>query len=191
MYNNIFGDVMENEKKLQTRKSPRLKDFDYGKAGAYFITICTEHRKNILSSIPTLSSVGEGSPLPQDPCIPKLSYCGKITEKWITEISNKYADITVDCYVIMPNHVHLLLGLISDDGRGDPSPTVETVVGWLKYQVTREINKTRNTVGERVFQRSFHDHIVRSKDDYNEIRKYIHENPLHWQFDRLFSEDIL
>lgn len=107
------------------------------------------------------------------------------------EISNKYEEITVDCYVIMPNHIHLLLTVMPNDGRGDPSPTVETVVGWLKYHITEEINKTRNIIGERVFQRSFYDHVVRNRDDYNEILKYIRENPLRWQYDKLFSEDIL
>ena len=168
-----------------------MKGYDYSTTGAYFITICTQNRKNILSSIPTLSSVGEGLPLPQDSHISQLSQWGRITEKWIMEISNKYEEITVDCYVIMPNHIHLLLTVMPNDGRGDPSPTVETVVGWLKYHITEEINKTRNIIGERVFQRSFYDHVVRNRDDYNEILKYIRENPLRWQYDKLFSEDIL
>ena len=167
---------MENE--LPKRKPTRLRKFDYNSAGAYFITICTQNRKNILSAI-----VGEGSPLPQ------LSRYGEIVDKWIKKILEKYQEISVDCYVIMPNHIHLLLSVVKDDGRGDPSPTVDAAMGWLKYQVTKEINKMRGTEGEKLFQRSFYDHIVRNPDDYQEICKYIYENPLRWHFDKLYAEE--
>ena len=124
------------EKQLPKRKSPRLKSFDYSTTGAYFITICTQNRKNILSTI-----VGEGSPLP------KLSHYGEIANLWIQKLPEKYHEISVDCYVIMPNHIHLLLSVMKDDGRGDPSPTVDTAMGWLKYQITKEINILRGTPG--------------------------------------------
>lgn len=163
---------------MAKRKSPRLKEFDYSTEGAYFLTICIQHRKNILSSI-----VGEGSPLP------KLSQCGKIVEALIEKISEKYEDISVDSYVIMPNHIHLLLSVLKKDGRGDPSPTVDSVVAWLKYHATKEINKTQGTIGQKIFQRSFHDHIVRNRYDYEEIYKYIHENPIRWQYDKLYLEE--
>ena len=170
--------VIKMEKELPKRKSTRLKHFDYSKNGAYFITICTQGRKNILSAI-----VGEGSPLPQ------LSKYGEIMDAWIRKLPNQYPHISVDHYVIMPNHVHLLLSVVKDDGRGDPSPTVDTAMGWLKYQITKEINKVRNTKGEKIFQRSFHDHIVRNYDDYCEIRKYIHDNPIRWKYDKLYIDD--
>lgn len=64
-----------------------------------------------------------------------------------------------------------------------------SVVGWLKYQAAKEINVMRNTLGERVFQRSFYDHIVRNRDDYNEIYKYICDNPIRWQYDKLYFEE--
>lgn len=99
----------------------------------------------------------------------------------------------------MPNHIHVLLSLfktVDSNGRGDPSPTTETdsstsvsaVVGWLKYHATKEINSIRNAPGEKVFQRSFYDHVVRNRDDYNEIYKYICENPIRWQYDKLYSD---
>ena len=168
---------MDKEKELPQRKPTRLKNFDYSTNGAYFLTICTQKRKNILSTI-----VGEGSPLP------KLSPYGKIVDFWIRELPKKYPEISVDCYVIMPNHIHLLLSIFRDDGRGDPSPTVDAAMGWLKYQATKEINKLHST-GEKIFQRSFYDHIVRNYDDYCEIQKYILENPIQWHLDRLFAEE--
>ena len=166
------------ETQLPKRKSPRLKSFDYSTTGAYFITICTQNRKNILSTI-----VGEGSPLP------KLSHYGEIADLWIQKLPEKYHEISVDCYVIMPNHIHLLLSVMKDDGRGNPSPTVDTAMGWLKYQITKEINKLRGTPGEKLLQRSFFDHIIRNQDDYYEIYKYIYENPMRWKLDRFYAEE--
>lgn len=165
---------------FKERKSPRLKEFDYSKDGAYFLTICVQNRKNILSSI-----VGEGSPLP------KLSKYGAVVDALINKIPEKYDGISVVSYVIMPNHIHLLLLSLKESGRGDPSPTVDAAMGWLKYHATKEINALRGTTGCKVFQRSFHDHIVRNRDDYEEICRYIYENPIRWQFDKFYSEEEL
>lgn len=165
---------MDNE--LPIRKPTRLKNFDYGKQRIYFITICTQYRKCILSSI-----VGEGSPLPQ------LSLYGKIVDEWIQRIPEKYVGTFVSHYVIMPNHIHLLLS-VSDGGRGDPSPTTDKIIGWFKYQATKEINKIRKAEQEKVFQRSFYAHIVRNREDYLEIAKYIADNPKRWHLDKLYSE---
>ena len=169
---------------LAKRKSPRLKEYDYSECGAYFITICTEKRRKILSKIADidLETVGEGFPLPQ------LTQYGEVVNKWIKLISEKYPNVAVDYYVIMPNHIHLLLSVIKEDGREDPSPTVGTVIGWLNYNATKEINQLRKVTNEKIFQRSFYDHIVRNKMAYEEILKYIYENPLKWQFDELYCE---
>ena len=162
---------------LPKRKPTRLKDFDYSTNGAYFITICTEKRVNILSQI-----VGEGLPLPQ------LSDFGSVADRWINKIPEKYNEVTLDNYVIMPNHIHLLLSVSGKDGRGDPSPTMQEVVGWLKYQITKEINSIRSQTGTKIFQRSFFDHIIRNDTDYTEIYNYICENPLRWNVDKLYNE---
>ena len=182
--------------KLPERKPTRLHNYDYSAPGAYFITVCTYNRNSIFSYI-SKPSVGEGSPLPLKRApgtsailpAPRLSRCGKIVDSVINTISEKYKNVSVKRYVIMPNHIHLLLSIV-DGGRGDPSPTVsvDRIVGWLKYQATKEINAARQTPGERVFQRSFYDHIVRNRDDYDEILKYIAENPLRWKFDRFYTE---
>ena len=181
---------MNFEKELPNRKGTRLKNYDYSTTGAYFVTICTHNRNNILSTI----AVGEGFPLPHESTSLQLSLYGMVVEKWIRELPNKYQNISVDCYVIMPNHIHMLLIVSSNiengGGRGDPSPTaITTAIGWMKYQITKEINQIRRTPGENVLQRSFHDHVIRNRDDYNKIYKYIYENPLRWRYDRLYSEE--
>jgi hypothetical protein len=77
---------------------------------------------------------------------------------------------------------------MGNQGRGDPSPTVSEVIGWLKYQITKEINEKYNTAGEKIFQRSFHDHIIRNDIDCEEHIKYILENPMKWAEDELYSK---
>ena len=166
------------EKNLPVRKNPRLKGFDYGTAAAYFLTVCTHNRKNILSNV-----VGEGFPLPQ------LTDYGKIAENWIKKIPEKYREVSLDSYVIMPNHIHLLLSIEKNDGSGDHSPTVADIVGWFKYHSTKDINRSRCTEEKKVFQRSFYDHIVRNCADYDDIQKYICENPLRWRLDKLYAPD--
>ena len=89
----------------------------------------------------------------------------------------------------MPNHIHILLSIVNDGGRENPSPTAYAVIGWLKYQATKEINELRNNTHDKIFQRSFFDHIVRNRDDYNKISKYIYENPIIWQYDCFYTEE--
>ena len=149
------------------RKPNRLENFDYGAGHAYFITICTQNRAHILSNI----SVGEGSALP------RLTQEGEIIKNFIENLPSKYSNFLVDYYVIMPNHIHMLI-TVYDDGRADPSPTITSFIGWLKYQATKEIYRKTGNSNQKIFQRSFHDHIIRNRDDYEEISKYIYENPM-------------
>ncbi|MBE6732392.1 MAG: hypothetical protein E7561_00125 [Ruminococcaceae bacterium] len=161
---------------LPIRKPTRLKNFDYSQNGYYFVTICTHNRKNILSDI-----VGEGFPLPQ------LSPQGKIAEKYILNINKKYPHIQTEKFVIMPNHIHIIFS-INNNGRGDPSPTIANVVGWLKYNITKQINMVYNNIGNKIFQRSFHDHIIRGENDYLKIWNYIDTNPQKWNEDCFYVE---
>lgn len=159
---------------LPKRKQNRLNGYDYSQNGVYFLTVCVKDKKQILSRI----NVGEGSPLP------KLTQYGKAVNGYILQITEKYPNISVEKYVIMPNHIHMLVSVYDEHfGTGNPSPTISNMVGWLKYQTARQINMLRNTPGVSVWQRSFHDHIVRGPKDYEEIRLYIDENPLRWQSD--------
>ncbi len=168
------------------RKSPRLEEYDYSSNGAYFITVCTDKRKCVLSTIEEI--VGEGFPLPN------LTEHGKILQKWIKAIPEKYPTVTVENMVIMPNHFHLLLSIVDDfeGGRGNPSPTrvsVANVLGWLKYNTTKECNLQFCSQGERLFQRSYHDHVIRNQKDFEEIYRYIEENPLKWKLDCFYKTE--
>ena len=149
----------------QYRHSNRIKGYDYSQNGAYFITVCTKDRKKILSYI-----VGDGSPVPKP--------YGIVAEKIIAQIPIKYPSVAVDKYVIMPDHIHMLLRFDMNCGTGNPSPTLGNVMGWYKYQVTKQINQQSNSKGERVFQRSYYDHVIRNQHDYDEIWQYIENTPM-------------
>jgi len=166
--------VLVIKMELTKRKPNRLKKYDYSKNGGYFITICTKDRKQILSKITkdkNYDIVGDGFAVPQ------LTKYGIIVDKYINLINTKYPMIKVDKYVIMPNHIHLLL-IIESDGTANPSPTIGSIIGWFKYSITKYIDESTN-----IFQRSFHDHIIRNKNDYLKIWEYIDNNPLKWELD--------
>ena len=163
------------EKKLPQRKPTRLAQFDYSSEGAYFITICTEDRKQILSRI-----VGDG--VYDVPRVELLKY-GKIVDKYINKMNNDYDYIYADRYVIMPNHIHMIIKITANVGGTSqaPYPTARTntllskFISLLKRYCNREI-------GENIFQRSFHDHVIRDGDDYDTIVKYVFENPIAWYY---------
>ena len=152
---------------LPQRKPNRIFEYDYSQNGAYFVTICTQDRKKILSQI-----VGDGFPVPKP--------CGTIAADYIRQIPIKYPTVSVDRYVIMPDHIHLLLRFHWDLGTGNPSPTLGNVIGWYKYQVTKQVNLHLNTTGAPLFQRSYYDHVIRNQKDYDEIWEYIENNPHKW-----------
>ena len=220
---------------LPKRKSPRLKDYDYSTPGYYFVTMCTHNKQNILCDIVDGGIVGEGFH-----ALPKiqLSDIGKQVESSIEWINLNYTLISVDKYVIMPNHIHLIVIKHSErsgnenlktgwhgdpitggrgdpitggrgdpitggrgdpitggrgdpitGGRGDPPLLrqseikigVDDVMGRFKSYTTKKYGKT-------LWQRSFHDHIIRGEKDYRKIWQYINTNPLRWKDDCFYLE---
>ena len=168
----------EAEIDFPKRKRTRLINFDYSRNGAYFITICTQDRKNILSSI-----VGEGL---APPAI-RLTPYGEIAEEQLLLLKKRYSHIMIEKYVIMPNHIHVLLRLNDDTGGASPSPTVSDIVCTFKSLTSC---KCRRKYGiQRMFQRSFYDHIIRNAEDYINIRNYIELNPVYWKKDCFYNQD--
>ena len=208
----------EMEEKLPQRKPTHLGCFDYATTGAYFVTICTEGRCEILSSITQLTpagdektlscTVGEGSPLPSSIVsvgVQMLNYtvgeglappayryktnltpCGKIAEQQLLMLEDRFQNLTVDQYVIMPNHIHVIFCLCNEAGGASPSPTISDVVCAYKSLTSRICKK--ELLIDKMFQRSFYDHVIRNKHDYDEIAKYIVENPMRWHYDELYLE---
>lgn len=149
------------------RKPIRLDNYDYGTSGAYFVTLCVRDKKAILSNI----TVGASNARPQEI---HLTEYGRVVEKAINAIPKHYPAITVDKYVIMPDHIHLLLQIHTDNnGRPMVAPTISRVVQQTKGYVTKQI-------GVSIWQKSYNDHIIRGENDYYEIWKYIENNPLKY-----------
>ena len=162
---------MENN--LPKRKHPRLDNYDYSSCGAYFITICAHNREPILSEIVISNSSSLGYDV-------RLKPCGIIAEEQLLALNKRYPFLTLDEYVIMPDHIHAILIWGRDTAGASPRPTVMDVICAYKSLTTKECKKNVHT--NKIFQTSFYEHIIRNRDDYEEIRKYIHENPLRWYY---------
>ena len=160
---------------LPKRKPNRLINYDYSQPNAYFITICTKNKEMLL-----WENVGASIARPENV---RLSQYGKIVEESIEKISTCYPAITVDNYVVMPNHIHLLLQIHSDDnGRAMLAPTISRVVQHMKGYVTKQIGKS-------IWQKLFHDHVIRDEAGYLKIWNYIEGNPSKWELDCFYMKE--
>ena len=160
---------------LPKRKPNRLTEYDYSTPNAYFITVCTQDRKNLF-----WTDAGAAIDRPED--IP-LTNLGMTVEQVIYDIPKHYPAITVDHAVIMPNHIHLILQINTDtDGRPMAAPTISMVVNQTKGAASKK-------AGFSVWQKGFYDHVIRSEQDYLDIWNYIEGNPSKWTEDKLFVSD--
>lgn len=148
------------------RKPLRLKGYDYSQNGVYFITICTKDNKCILSNITVGATNGR-------PCDVELTNTGKIVENGICGIEKHYENVNVDSYVIMPDHIHLIIRIDNQSGRAMLVPTVSRIIQQFKGYITKQI-------GQLIWQKSYYDHIIRDDEDYYIKARYIEENPLRW-----------
>ena len=162
----------------QRRRSPRLRGFDYGAIGWYFITICTHNRE------PLFGEVADGALVP--------SVIGEVVadEWWRT--GDRRPGIDLDAFVLMPNHLHGIVviregsdteerapGLAAKDAIG----TLSAVVRGFKGATTRRVRDELGGDGTSFWQRSFYDHIIRDERDPERIRTYIVNNPANWTTD--------
>ena len=164
---------MENH--LPRRKHPRLEHYDYSTAGAYYITICTQNRRCLLSHI-----VGRGLA----PARVQYSAYGQIAEEQLFLLEKRYPSLKIDQYVIMPNHIHAIL-LLDGAGEDNQLPMITDIVCVYKSLTTRECKKVQPI--EKLFQTSFYEHVIRGREDYDEIAEYIGNNPKQWELDKLYS----
>ena len=158
------------------RKRTRLQQYDYSTPGAYFITICTKNR------MPLLSRIDVGTVVPDGPQI-TLSRYGKIADNQIRGMSDFYTHITIEKYVIMPNHIHLLIRIKENGPPRTVVPTrlsdISRFIGTFKRFCDREY-------GRNIWQARSYDHIIRDQTDYDDIWTYIDNNPRKWKEDRFY-----
>lgn len=162
---------------LPKRKLNRLKDYDYSQNGAYFVTICTKDKKCLFGNI-----VGATCGRPIQPTINLSSY-GTIVNDEFNKIHSLYESaVTIDKYVIMPNHVHFIISLQSDIcGRPQVAPTISRVINQFKGSISKQ-------AGFSLWQKSFYDHIIRNESEYLKIWEYIDTNPLKWEQDEYYAK---
>lgn len=165
---------------LPKRKKIRLQGYDYSQNGLYFVTFCVKDRHELLGRI-VGAIINRPINNAQYPNV-ELSEYGLITDDSINDISNHYPDISVDKYVIMPNHIHMILMIQNENANGRLiiAPTISTVIQQLKRNISQKI-------GFSIWQKSFHDHIIRNEKEYLKIWQYIDENPLKWEDDCYFA----
>ena len=192
---------MKNQiKSFRNRKNLRLKHYDYANDGAYFVTICANNRECLFGDIV------DGQM--------HLNDAGLMIENLYQDLENKFANIQCGEYVIMPNHFHCVIHIQNDDikqnvesvqnnvgvvscanpllgqQQGIAPTKLSNIVGAFKSLTTNAyINgvKTKNwqPFDKRLWQRNYYEHIIRTEKSYNEIIRYIVDNPLKWELDQL------
>lgn len=181
------------------RRSIRLKGYDYSQAGMYFITICCQHRICRFGHVENDEMV--------------LNKYGQIAfDEW-AELPERFPNVELDVFQIMPNHIHGIIVLTefpvgagftpAPNGNGPPAPndlgknkgatarvapTISDIVGAYKSLVANEclklFKKNNETMG-KLWQRNFHEHIIRNEQSYRRISEYIKNNPANWDNDSL------
>lgn len=173
-------------KPLPNRKPQRLKGFDYCTPGAYFITICTQNREYVFEAEPGI--VGNAlCGVPGD--VNGMFTPNTIIHRYIREIENKFDNIIVNKYVIMPNHIHAII-VITERHAGR---SLHDIVRWFKTMVSNEYIKGVKSglfkpFEQKFWQKSFHDHIIRNEKDDAKIWEYIDNNPGIWETDCLYNK---
>lgn len=173
---------------IHHRRSIRLKGYDYSQAGLYFVTICTQNRECLFGNI-----VGAGSkPAQFELSKMTLNPLGNIVQKTWLDLINHNQNIELHDFVVMPNHIHGIIEIASSDRAGlEPAPTdakLPEIIRQFKTFSAKRINQLRETKGCPVWQRNYHEHIVRNESAYVKIAEYIQTNPQKWSDDLYFQE---
>ncbi|HMU63804.1 MAG TPA: hypothetical protein PKD35_03870 [Nitrosomonas sp.] len=190
-------DTMTDNPTSHRRKSIRLQGYDYSQAGLYFITVCTHNR------VPLFGEIVDG--------VMALNTAGQIVEKCWCAIPEHFPQVTLDEFVVMPNHVHGIITIGENNvGANDvrannvrandylPQPsneiprslqhgtsrTIGSMVRGFKIGVTRWFRA--NTDIHKVWQRNYYEHIIRNEDSYLKIADYIQTNPQRWEIDTYY-----
>jgi putative transposase len=196
---------MKYDPEKRRRRSIRLKGYDYGKAGAYFVTLCTQDRACLFGNVADDTM--------------RLNDAGRIIEQWWFELNRKLPTAEIDEFVVMPNHFHGIVVIpVGADRRVGPGSkgartahkgahtcaptrftfclsghtrwcTLPTVIQWFKTMTTNESIRgvkaaSWPSFNGRLWQRNYYEHIIRNEDSLNRIRQYIIDNPARWAFDR-------
>jgi putative transposase len=159
--------------------SLRLRSHDYGSTGAYFVTICAHRRECVLGDI-------------RDGIVACTAVGDIVRDEWFnTAIVRPYLRLNADAFVAMPNHIHGIIHIVGAQRRCAPTSPVHNVppcslaaiVRAFKSAAATRVNALRGTPRAPLWQRNYHDRVIRDEDEPNRIRTYIKDNPLSWPDD--------
>ena len=167
------------------RRSIRLKNYDYSQNGAYYVTICANDRECIFWKHNNNTNVGAA--FTSAPNNIQLSISGEIIDKQLHAIQNQFKNVRLDEYIIMPNHVHVIIE-ITKRVEASTTPTLSLIIRSFKSRCTNDYCqyiKTNNlNISGKLWQRNYYEHIIRNENELNHIKKYIQENPYRWMDDK-------
>lgn len=157
---------------LPRRKSLRLRDYDYARVGMYFMTICAHDRACLFGSILADKM--------------HMNELGSVIENCWNALPERHPQISLDAFVVMPNHVHGIVVIeAAEPGAMNRAPTLGEVVRAFKARCTRAWNAATHRPGHAtLWQRNYHEHVIRNASDLTRIREYIENNPAQWAIDR-------
>ena len=156
---------------LPKRKSNRLEVYDYNTEGSYFVTICTAGKKKILSNL----KFDNLTP------INNLTEIGELIKTTIEYINENFAGISIEKYVIMPNHIHLIINIdeVENPSKNRNQQMLSKIISSIKKRTYKILDKS-------IWQASYYEHIIRDERDYYRVTEYIENNPYNWKDDEYF-----
>jgi REP element-mobilizing transposase RayT len=172
---------------LHHRRSIRLQGYDYTKAGVYFVTICTYQRLCLFGEI----IKGQM----------QLNLIGQTVIALWKDIPKHFSNVELDEFILMPDHLHGII-IISQQ---EPSPnfpnkkyaatgtqpnSLGAIVQNFKSISTRKINRINRSPRNFIWQRNYHEQIIRDESTLQNVRQYIGDNPLKWQSDRQINNPL-
>jgi REP element-mobilizing transposase RayT len=149
---------------IHHRRSIRLQGYNYSQAGAYFVTICTFQRQHLFGTV----NNGEI----------QLNPIGQIVSGSWQKIPQHFPNAELDEFILMPDHLH---GIIVISEQAEQSISLTTIIQNFKSIATRKINKITQNSGVSIWQRNYHERIVRNDQELHRLREYILTNPENWK----------
>lgn len=185
---------------MKNRKKNRLQGYDYSKDNLYFVTICVQNKLCCFGSV---ISIGTGRDLsvhhpngnhpnenhPNENILMQLNQYGLIVQEKMEWLNQQYEYIDIHNFVIMPNHIHLILEIKSSQVKNKEIKikSLSSLMGAFKTTTSKLIHLSG--FSEFSWQRSFHDHIIRNELSYQNISNYIDLNPKKWVQDKFYSKN--
>jgi putative transposase len=172
------------------RRSIRLKGYDYSTAGLYFVTVCTEKKVCLFGDVIDNEM--------------RLNEAGQVVVQEWNALPERFPNVQLDCFVVMPNHMHGVIAIFpigkkgaassaptkvgagieeAKSGRTNAPPSLGKIMRAFKSISAIDVNKALAREGHQVWQRNYFEHIIRGGDDLDRVRRYIIENPWHWEND--------